>query len=196
MNSITHLLEDFTAQAGATPLNLTDVSLEEERLAAFDKGYQAGWDDSVHAQAEDRRHITAEFAQNLRDINFTYEEVRGALLNGLQPLLQDIVAVVLPPLARHSLAPRIAAILHERLAQAAAQPIELRVSPDDYPSLTALLEEQTDADISIAEDPDVGPGQVQMRIGAEEQAIDMSAVIEGVQAALSGFFEENQRKTA
>ena len=55
MMSIAHLLEDFGETHAHAPIAMDDVSLEDERLEAFEAGYQAGWDDAVKAQTEDAR---------------------------------------------------------------------------------------------------------------------------------------------
>jgi len=65
MMSIAHLLDDFAASGQSEQGLIQEVELEEERLASFEKGYQAGWDDAVKSQVADGRRITADLAQNL-----------------------------------------------------------------------------------------------------------------------------------
>ena len=48
--SIAHLLDDVDAARDGHTVTLTDAALAEERLAAFESGYRAGWDDAVKAQ--------------------------------------------------------------------------------------------------------------------------------------------------
>ncbi|MDA7965210.1 MAG: ABC transporter ATP-binding protein, partial [Ruegeria sp.] len=68
--SIAHLLEDFTVQTGAGALHmLDDEALEEQRLAAFENGYGAGWDDAVQAQDQARGQLSAELSGALSDLS-------------------------------------------------------------------------------------------------------------------------------
>ena len=56
--SIAHLLEDFTPQAGTAKVHLLDDdALEEMRLAAFEEGYIAGWEDALQAQEQGRETL-------------------------------------------------------------------------------------------------------------------------------------------
>jgi len=111
--SITHMLEDFGETRRGTPLSITELSLEEERLEAFERGYQAGWDDCAKSQAEESRQITADLAQNLQDLTFTYEEAYASVMQALHPLLEQMTAAVLPRLARDSLVPRLVETVHD-----------------------------------------------------------------------------------
>lgn len=186
--SIAHLLEEFGDPSDGTPLAMTDVSLEEERLAAFEKGYQAGWDDAVKAQSEDARRIGADLAQNLQDLRFTYEEAYGAVLAALRPLLTEMAGAVLPQLARASLAPRIAEMLHDHARAVGRQPIEIAAAPEDLPRLEHLTGDGIE--ITLVADDTLAAGQVYLRFGESEAEIDLPGVLAGITAAVSGFFDE------
>ena len=101
--SVAHLLEEFSGVAGGEPVAVTDVMLEDQKLAAFEKGYQAGWDDSANSQRDSATRISADFAQNIRDLSFTYQEAQSALMAEMEPLLRDMVDAVLPTLAQETL---------------------------------------------------------------------------------------------
>ena len=74
--SIAHLLEDFTAQAEGAPMRLLDEeALEEERLAAFEKGYGAGWEDALQAQGA-YDHISPEERKEMGDLDPDYRYFR------------------------------------------------------------------------------------------------------------------------
>ncbi|PKQ13571.1 MAG: flagellar biosynthesis protein [Alphaproteobacteria bacterium HGW-Alphaproteobacteria-1] len=185
--SVAHLLEEFGDASDGTPLAMTDVSLEEERLAAFEKGYQAGWDDAVKAQSEDARHITADLAQSLQDLRFTYEEAYGAVMAALRPLLTEMADAVLPHLARESLAPRIAEMLHDHARAQGRLPIEIAAAPEDLPRLEHLTGDSLE--IALVADDTLAEGQVYLRFGESEAEVDLPGVLAGITAAVSGFFD-------
>lgn len=186
--SIAHLLEEFGDAAAGGALTMTDVSLEDERLAAFEKGYQAGWDDAVKAQSEDVRRITADLAQNLQDLHFTYEEAYGAVMAALRPLLTEMAGAVLPRLARESLAPRIVEMLHDHAREKGRQPIEIAAAPEDLPRLNHLTERGPE--VTLVADDTLGAGQVYLRFGESEADIDLAGVLSDITAAVSGFFDD------
>ncbi|MBC7131927.1 MAG: flagellar biosynthesis protein [Roseovarius sp.] len=185
--SIAHLLEEFGDAGEGTERAMTDVALEEERLAAFEKGYQAGWDDAVRAQSEEGHRITADLAQNLQDLRFTYEEAYSAVMAALRPLLTEMTASVLPQMARESLAPRIAEMLHDHARALGRQPIEIAAAPEDLPRLEHLAD--GGLELRLVADDTLGAGQVYLRFGESEAEIDLPEVLAGITAAVSGFFD-------
>ncbi|MEL6228081.1 MAG: ABC transporter ATP-binding protein, partial [Pseudomonadota bacterium] len=70
------LYQDFgTELAPAKPnSSVSRDSLEDEKLQAFENGYQAGWDDSIKAQANLDLSISSALAANLHDIETTHPE--------------------------------------------------------------------------------------------------------------------------
>jgi flagellar M-ring protein FliF len=194
--SISHLLEDFDAAQGGREVTLTDVSLEEERLAAFETGYQAGWDDAVKAQTEDARRITADLAQNLQDLSFTFEEAQAAVMQALRPLLTQMTSAVLPRLAQESLGPRLAGMLDDLVRDQGRCSIEITASPADMPRLSGLLASGPALGATLTEDDTLGPGQVSLRFGEAEHEIDLGAVLEGIDAAIRSFFDQTQQGKA
>lgn len=194
--SIAHLLHDFGALSQGKPVAITDVSLEEERLEAFEKGYQAGWDDCVKSQVEDGRRITADLAQNLQDIGFTYEEVHGEIMGAMQRLLQQITQTVLPPLSHAMLVPQVTEILHDLLETNGRQPVQLTAGPADLAILRRLTAEMPDLACTLTEDQTLASGQVLLRLGESERALDMPDVLLRIEHAVSGFFQQNQRIVA
>ena len=80
---------------------VTDLNaLEEARLASYEQGYTAGWEDAVAAQKDERSQMATELAHNLQLLNFTYHEARSHLLKGIEPLLLALVTQVLPETVR------------------------------------------------------------------------------------------------
>lgn len=194
--SVSHLLEDFGAYARGTPVALTDVSLEEQRLEAFEKGYQAGWDDSARAANEEHRTVSADFAQALRDLSFTYHEAQRAILNGLKPLMDQIMSTVLPSLVHQTLCAQISELLHELAQEHSNQPIEIVTAPSNIPALEAMLQEQDTPPVSLVEEDSLAEGQAYLRFGSQEREIDFNAVHTAIEQAVTGFFDQTEREIA
>ncbi len=194
--SISHLLEDFGSLAQGTPVSLTDVSLEEQKLEAFEKGYQAGWDDSTKSGSDDSRRISADFEQNLQDLSFTYQEAHVASLNALKPLLDQMVSTVLPAMVQKTLGSQISELLHDLAKKHGSQPIEIVVAPANSATIGDFLNQSTQQDIKLVEEPSLADGQVYIRFGSQEREINLNEILTSIDQAVVGFFEEAQRETA
>ncbi|NCQ24507.1 MAG: flagellar biosynthesis protein [Rhodobacteraceae bacterium CG17_big_fil_post_rev_8_21_14_2_50_63_15] len=194
--SIAHLLDDFGAYARGDFLAISDVALEDARLEAFEKGYQAGWDDSMKSQTEDARRITADLAQNLQDLHFTYEEAFASVLAALRPLFEQVTATVLPRLSAATLGQRLIEILHDLARKHGRQPIQIVGAPADILALESILTDLGDPSVDLTEDDTLVSGQIYLRFGEAEQQIDMQDVLQGIDDAISGFFEQNRRVSA
>lgn len=195
MTPISHLLEDFGAAAGAT-LSMTDVKLEEQKLESFETGYTAGWEDAAKAQADDATRISADFARNLQELSFTYQEAHAQVLDALTPLLEGMVETVLPDLARRTLAPRLVDMVQEKARTLAGSTrFEIVVAPVCRAALEPLLEGVVSPPVSLREEPSLGEGQAYIAAGDTETEIDLDEVLAGIGEAVAGFLEDQKRET-
>ncbi|MGQ0564881.1 MAG: flagellar biosynthesis protein [Gemmobacter sp.] len=186
-------LEVFeSASEPARTTVVTDLSaMEEARLAAYEQGFTAGWDDATAAQASDQTRLGAEIARNLQDLSFTYHEARTHVLRGIEPLLTEMAARVLPDLARASLAPMIVETLRPLAEAVAETPVVLVVNPAARPAVAALIERNGGLPVSIETEPTLGEGQAFLRFGETETRIDLDRAAADIAAAVRAFFELN-----
>lgn len=194
--SVSHLLEDFSAYARGKPVSLTDVSLEEQKLEAFERGYQAGWDDSSKASQDDTRRVSSDLAQNLQDLGFTFQEAQSAALDALRPLLNQMVSKVLPTLMQQTLGAQVVEQIHQLAEGLGPQPVELVTAPQNAATIESILNEDIGMPVTIKEDPTLAEGQVFFRFGQEEREIDLSTVLATIEQATSGFLAENRKDIA
>ena len=193
--SISHLLEDFThTPASATRHVLSEESLEDTRLEAFEKGYQAGWDDASKAHADEQSHISAELARNLQDLSFTYREAFVHVTASLEPLLTRMVEAVLPDAAHHSLGLRIVSEVMDMAKDQAQAQLVISLAPENRERLAPLLQANLPMPVTLAEDEALGAGQAFLKFGQEERSVDVDGLIADITASLADFFSENNRQ--
>jgi flagellar assembly protein FliH len=192
--SIAHLLEDYgVSQSLTATIALSEVSVEEIKLEAFENGYKAGWEDSVRAQSAEQESVSTDFARNLQDLSFTYHEAQTQVLTAMRPLLEQVIATVLPELAQQTLGLRIMEELGEIAKTQANQEVEVVVAPANAAAIKALLQKNAGLKIKIVEEPTMGEGQVFLRFAKSEIEIDLDAVLTGIRQAVDGFFHESKK---
>lgn len=186
--------EDFDAAAhGAQPEPPHDVrAIEAERLSAFERGYKAGWDDSVNALSEDRKTISADFAANLADLSFTYHEARGHVLRQLEDLVTETFARILPEYAKQVLPRVVWAQIGDIAAQAAGAPITLLVAPGARPLFDEVLPKDPGFPLSVLEEPTLAEGQVFIRSQKGELAVDHATALAEIETAVRQFFDAHE----
>lgn len=180
-------------QADTPAIVLEAIAFEEAKLGAYDTGYRAGWDDAVAAQSTDQAQIGAELARNLKTMNFTFDDARGHVLAAMEPLLADIVARLLPEIARDTLAPLILDSLRPLAEQAAQSPIEIIINPAAQAAVAAVLAQSDGPPARITLEPNLGAGQAFLRFGQNETQIDLDGAILQISTALQGFFQLPER---
>ncbi|QCO55719.1 flagellar biosynthesis protein [Pseudorhodobacter turbinis] len=183
-------LEVFETKSdeGAATL-VTDLNaMEEARLAAYEQGYAAGWEDAVAAQDSERNQMAADLAHNLQSLNFTYHEARSHVLKGLEPLLMDMVGRLLPEVACAVLAPIVQESLLPMAEKAADTPIQLLFNPAARDVIEPLINHENAPPLVLVEEPTLGEGQVFLRLGDCETRVDLDGVIAEIKDALSDFF--------
>ena len=167
---------------------------EEQRLAVFEDGYRAGWDDASRALAESHQKLSADLAHNLSDLAFTFHEARAHVLKGVEPLLRQFVSRVLPVVAQHALPGLVAERVEELLKAASSAPLLLLVSPESRTEVEAVLPSSLGFPLEIREEPTLAQGQVFIRAGEIEQAVDLTAALAGIEAAVDDFFNLNDER--
>ena len=186
-------LETFGVETGTAETVVMDVTaLEETRLASFEQGYTAGWEDAMAARVEEAAGVGADLARNLQALSFTFHEARAHVLAALQPLLMTLVGRVLPATARATLGPMVVERLRPFADRATETPVTLELNPAARPAVEALLRGLPGPPLQVVEEPTLGEGQVYLRFGDHEEHIDLDQVIESIREAVTGFFHPSE----
>lgn len=191
-------LEVFETEVqGSSPdtVVLDTMALEEAKLGSYDAGYSAGWEDAAAAQSGEQSQIKADLARNLQSLGFTYQEARMHILRNIEPLLQEMVGRLLPELARETLAPIVLDVLMPIVEKMADAPVTLVLNPAARVAVEGLLDQATGIPLTFIEEPSLGEGQVYLRMGGAETAIDLDRATAEITAAVRGFFNLPERKT-
>lgn len=185
-------LEVFESEETGTAPNtvVLDTSLlEEAKLASYDAGYSAGWEDAAAAQSGDQTRISADLARNLQALSFTYQEARGHVLRALEPLFEEIIAKLLPSLASETLGGIVLDTLMPMAEGLADAPVTLVLNPNARAAVEPLIEAATGLTLVIEEEPSLSEGQVYLRFDQNEALVDLDRATAEIATALRGFFD-------
>ncbi|PKP75222.1 MAG: flagellar biosynthesis protein [Alphaproteobacteria bacterium HGW-Alphaproteobacteria-6] len=189
------VFEDIDGSGAA--VTLARGELEENRLAAFEQGYTAGWDDAAAAQTEEVARLRADLGRNLQDMAFSYHEARSHVLRALEPLLHDMVTKVLPAIAREALGQMVLEQLRPVAEGLSDAPVTVTANPANRAVIEAIVIGQAAIPMTFCGEPSLGEGQVYLRFGAAESRVDLDGVIATIAAAVSAFFQiEKERDIA
>lgn len=168
-------------------------NMESERLTAFERGYKAGWDDSVNALSVERKAISADFAANLADLAFTYHEARGHVLRQLESLVTETFARVLPECAQAALPQLVWDSVNRIAAEAAGAPVTVLVSPGAQQTFESMLPPDPGFPVVVVEEPTLTEGQVFIRSQKGEVAVDQAAAFAEIATAVREFFHAHEQ---
>jgi len=194
--AIAHLLEDFsTGLASEDVLKLmSDVTLEDQRLASFEQGYSAGWEDAFTAQENDQTRITGDLADNLADLSFTYQEAMTQLLVSLEPVFRTLVDLVLPDMMARTYGQHVVDLLCEMAQHQVSGPAILAVPEGVGASLSPILTRDMPMPVTIREEVGMAGGRACLRLGLNEREIDSTALLESIGAAIDAFTFQTQEE--
>lgn len=188
------MLEEFgLATRSAPKAEQEEVSSEKTRLEAFEQGYQAGWDDANAAQNQDQSRITAELEASFKDLSFSFHEARNHILQGIEPLIREVVDKILPTFSKQGLPDLVAERLNAALGEATDRPVVLSVSPASRAAVEAALPSSPGFPITIKEESTLSDGQVFLNFGASEESLDLDETLSSLQIAVREFFEINKK---
>ncbi|MFW8633951.1 ABC transporter ATP-binding protein [Cribrihabitans pelagius] len=187
--TIAHLLEDFaidTAPVQPEP-TISEEEVEEQRLASFEKGYSAGWDDAVTAKDQESTRISTELASSLEDLQFTYHEAQSQLLDSLDPIFKVLTSAVLPDAMAASFGHHIVDQLSDMARGRAGEPMQIAVAPGEANAVRNLLPESFAVPVKVREDAMLSPGQAYLRAGEAEREINCNALIDSIHESIEAF---------
>ena len=164
------------------------VEVEEMRLAAYEQGYSAGWDDSVAAQSDEVARLRADLGRSLTEMSLSYRDARRHVLGTLEPLLHDMVTKVLPTIAHQTLGQIILEHLRPVAETMSAAPIIVTTAPSNRAVVEKLLAAHTGLPITVREEPTLGDGQAFLKATGSEIRVDLDDVIVAIAGAVAAFF--------
>jgi flagellar biosynthesis/type III secretory pathway protein FliH len=164
------------------------TAVEEAKVASFEQGYSAGWDDAVAAQQGDQTRIRADLARNLQSLAFTFQDARSHVLQAIRPLILEMVDRLLPEVAREALAPTVLEALTPLADDLADAPLTLVLNPAVRGQIEDLVAQATGLPMVIDEEPSLPEGQVYIRFGPTETKVDLSQVTADIAIAVRAFF--------
>jgi flagellar assembly protein FliH len=180
---------DTAPAADGTPKPLVEATvLEEAKIAAFEQGYTAGWDDAAQAQQGDQTRIRTDLARNLQTLSFTFQDARAHVLQAIKPLIVEMTNRLLPEVAREALAPTVLEALMPMAEALGDAPLILVLNPAARDSVEDLVTQATGLPLVIEEEPSLGEGQVYIRLGKSETKVDLTQVTADISAAVRAYF--------
>lgn len=163
-----------------------EVLGEEARLAAYDEGYAAGWEDCAAAQAREDTQLRADLARHLQALSFTWQEARQHVMAHLAPLLEALVTQVVPQAARESLGAVVVEALMPQAGRLADSPVTIRINPAARAQVERALADAPALPVRIEEEPTLGEAQAYLRFPDAETVIDLDSVCRDILTALRG----------
>lgn len=181
--------ETAVSSAQAETVVLDTLALEEAKLASYESGYSAGWEDATAAQAQDSARVSADLARNLQSLSFTYHEARAHVLKAVEPLLREVVGRLLPPIAKDALAPVVLETLMPLVEDLVDAPITLVLNPSARAPIETLLGQATGLPLTLQDEPTLSEGQVYLKLGDVEREVNIDRAVAEITAAVRGFFD-------
>ncbi|MFN6976886.1 MAG: flagellar biosynthesis protein [Gemmobacter sp.] len=181
-----------TEEGSGRPMVVLDgEELEDTRLAAFEQGYRAGWDDAAAAQADAATQTQDTLAQCLGTLAADRTAMLSHVLAVLRPLIEDMTACILPTVARAALPHQIADALLPFAEIVGDTPVDLRINPAAAAEAEAILIARgPDLPVRIVEDPALGQGQATIRLGTSETRIDLDGAVSRIARLTDEFFAQ------
>ena len=162
--------------------------LEEQKLAAYEQGYKAGWEDASATDDQDLRALQLAVSRNLQALSFTHHEARSYLLHALQPLIECLTDAILPDLAQQALLP----VLQEEVTKAAERclgaPLTLYVHPSAHDLIQNMFKESGGLPVRIVNEPSLMPEQVLLWAADGEARVDLSETVARIRTCLHAHF--------
>jgi len=152
--------------------------------ADYTTGYAEGFAAGEASVRADVANLNEQFVQSVQDITFTFAEARAQILNGLAPMLQTVIAQVLPHCVETGFAGQLAELLTTAAEQDATRPLAIHLHPDSFESV-AGLSDVLPKELSIQIDPALSPHAAWIAQADGEMRLDADQLLATISETLS-----------
>lgn len=190
MMQLSKIYEDFgeARQLSKPAANLNSEEIEDQKLDAFENGYQAGWDDAVKVHNETRAQINEALTESLRDLSFEYHQMRRDFSEAARSIVSEVIDKALPAMARATLGAHLKDLVTSHARKALDSGVELTIHPDVFAEMSDLLDDELSATVTLIEDNSLSSMQAMLRLGKQEHEVDLERTIKDMRESISTFF--------
>lgn len=154
-------------------------------------GYKAGLAEARAETDAMQARAASILADKLQEIGFSHFEARRAILTSLEPLIRQVVDIVLPGLAATALADIAAAQVTAVAELLTDGPVRLSCAPPMADALQNTLQSLADLPViaTVTPDPDLGVLEVRISAPGGERHIDIDRAISGIREGVLAFYD-------
>lgn len=152
-------------------------------------GHAAGVADGLAKAGSHQAVLTDAVVQAISDMTFTYAEARAQVLSSLQPLFAAMMSRLLPDIARAVLLPHVVELLGEAARADSRMPIAIAVHPSLRGGIDHALGRMAGPGPLLLSDPYITPGQVILRHGVTETALDLDGLVAELTEVLAAILD-------
>jgi hypothetical protein len=163
-------LESFDDLAGASQAE------QDEVVATYDDGVRDGKTAAQQANQREQAHIRASVGEALIDGMFGYREAQAHFTAGMTAYIDSILEQVLPQFLAPALHIRLRHLLVEALEKDAAQPILLRLPPDQILAFQAIVDDLDLSQVRVEPDATLNDHAAFFMGNGAETSIDFDAL--------------------
>lgn len=188
--TISHMLEDFAHEQSNGDLTVNRAMLEEERLSAFEQGYQAGWDDSLEAANGSEKKVLKDILEALLSLSLSQQEIYGELLVNMRPFLNTLVDFVLPTVLKGTLGIHVKSIIDDHIKENGECAVSISVANGKAEILKESLPHSPGFHVNIVEDSSIEDSQVRINFtSGDEKEVDPDQLLTEVKSLIEDFFK-------
>jgi len=184
--SIEHLLPEFSKYTSSSG-DGTNIGPD---LAAFDQGYNAGWDDASkaveHSSAEQRRELIEILSRHTG----AAQDARAAVLADLRPIITGIADILVPQIADQSFAPHLAQFVFDQIDTYQSPNVVISVNQADFDGVQTVLQHTDFAGCTVQIDAAIRPQQACIGYAGSEIEFNFQDAKAQIQTALASFLSQ------
>jgi len=180
------MFEDFTELqlSAENRQSLADEASEDAKLKAFEQGYGAGWEDAIKAKAQGEQELSEAVREALMQAELSRTDAMETFIAAIQPVLDALVAQVLPDLARASLHRHIADVIASARDESMDLAPVVVVSEADFRAVRAAFDSDIARGMRIEPSAQLLAGHACIKLSKGEQFLDLPGLVAEIKAAV------------
>lgn len=191
------IFQDFGSNlpTTVTPSDAERSDIEDQKLEAFENGYQAGWEDAAKAQFATNATVSSTLATSLQSASLDYNDMKTSMQNSVNDVMQMVIKTILPRIAKDSLGVYICDEIKKLAEKKLEGQINLFVNEANLRQIEISCADVIPESHKIIIDKSISEDRVAIRFGENESVVDTRLVVSNISEAISEYFNSIESET-
>jgi hypothetical protein len=166
-----------------------DPAVAAAQKEAYERGYMEGSAATAERIEAEQAQLRSQLVEAIRDMEMSYSEARFAVLDSIKPVLDSLIEILAPMLAREGLGPAVVDLATRYIASAPSSELRIAVAAENVEAIEEATRGISTNPIVVV-DHTLSPFTARLFWAEGFDQINLDECIAEIRSAMDSFYSE------